>query len=66
MKEVQVEYHKPKGSVRPVQDMLYILCLPGSGSAPEGQLWGRLMAGVIVIAGLVQVSVLTCCRSKAS
>ena len=57
---MQAEYYKPKVSVRPVQDMLYILCLPGSVSAPEGQLWGRLMAGVIVTAGYVQVSVLTC------
>ena len=66
MRESLIECHKPKVCVRPVQDMLYILCLPGSISAPEGQLWGRLMAGVIVTAGCVQVSFLTCCRGTAT
>lgn len=66
MQELQVKCYKPKVTVRAVQDVLYILCVPGSVSAPEGQLWGRLMAGVIVTAGHVQVSLLTCCRGKAT
>ena len=61
---MQIGWYKPKLSVHPVQDVLYILCLPGSVSAAEGQLWGRLMAGTIVTAGYVQVTLLTCCRGQ--
>ena len=46
MQEVQVEYQEPQFSVRAVQDALYIPCLSGTVSAPQGKLWGRLMAGV--------------------